>query len=141
VKFLRSTSRETLPKRLMRSNFLFGRICIVVANDSPGDITGMLAAWSEGQAAALNQLMDLICPALRRIAHQHLERRRPGDTLESAALAFFVYNQEWRTLIQGGEINATSVPAAARSGDFSYLSTTIHVPNTGDPAAIAKFAQ
>jgi hypothetical protein len=54
---------------------------------------------------------------------------------------FFFYNMEWRRLIQGGEINATSVPSAARSGDFSYLSTPIHVPDTSDPAAIAKFAQ
>lgn len=54
---------------------------------------------------------------------------------------FFFYNMEWRRLIQGGEINATSVPAAARSGDFSYLTTAIHVPNTADPTAIAKFAQ
>ena len=54
---------------------------------------------------------------------------------------FFFYNQEWRRLIQGGEINATSVPIAARSGDFSSLSTPIHVPSTTDPAAMAKFAQ
>jgi hypothetical protein len=54
---------------------------------------------------------------------------------------FFFYNQEWRRLIQGGEINALSVPAAARTGDFSSLSTPIHVPQTTDPAAIAKFAQ
>jgi hypothetical protein len=54
---------------------------------------------------------------------------------------FFFYNQEWRRLIQGGQINATSVPVAARSGDFSYLSAPIHVPNTTDPAAIAKLAQ
>jgi hypothetical protein len=54
---------------------------------------------------------------------------------------FFFYNMEWRRLVQGGEINATSVPVAARSGDFSYLTAPIHVPNTTDPAAIAKFAQ
>lgn len=54
---------------------------------------------------------------------------------------FFFYNMEWRRLVQGGEINATSVPAAARSGDFSSLSTPIHVPNTTDPVEIAKLAQ
>ena len=54
---------------------------------------------------------------------------------------FFFYNQEWRRLVQGGEINATSVPVAARSGDFSYLTTPIHVPQTADPAEIAKLAQ
>ncbi len=54
---------------------------------------------------------------------------------------FFFYNMEWRRLIQGGEINATSVPLAARSGDFSSLSTAIKVPQTTDPAEIAKLAQ
>jgi hypothetical protein len=54
---------------------------------------------------------------------------------------FFFYNMEWRRLVQGGEINATSVPVAARGGDFSSLSTPIHVPQTTDPAAIAKFGQ
>jgi hypothetical protein len=54
---------------------------------------------------------------------------------------FFFYNMEWRRLIQGGEINASSVPVAARSGDFSYLTSAIHVPQTTDPAEIAKLSQ
>jgi hypothetical protein len=64
---------------------------------------------------------------------------------------FFFYNQEWRRLIQGGEFNTPSVPVAARGGDFSYLlpqsaggtctgssCAQLHVPNTTDPAEIAK---
>ncbi len=54
---------------------------------------------------------------------------------------FFFYNMEWRRLIQGGQFNQTSVPVAARGGDFSYLSTPIHVPQTADAAEIAKLAQ
>ncbi|HXK05265.1 MAG TPA: TonB-dependent receptor [Verrucomicrobiae bacterium] len=54
---------------------------------------------------------------------------------------FFFYNMEWRRLVQGGEINAVSIPRAMTTGDFSSLSTPIHVPATADPAAIAKFAQ
>jgi hypothetical protein len=54
---------------------------------------------------------------------------------------FFFYNMEWRRLVQGGEINALAIPVAPRSGDFSALSTPIKVPNTEDPAAIAKFGQ
>ena len=42
--------------------------------------------------------------------------------------------------MQGSEINATSVPAAAKTGDFSYLSSAIKVPQTNDPAEIAKLA-
>jgi hypothetical protein len=54
---------------------------------------------------------------------------------------FFFYNMEWRRLVQGGEINAVSVPRAMTTGDFSSLSAPVHVPNTSDPAAIARFAQ
>ena len=54
---------------------------------------------------------------------------------------FFFYNMEWRRLVQGGEINATSVPLAARTGDFSYLTSSIRVPTTTDANAIAKFGQ
>ena len=54
---------------------------------------------------------------------------------------FFFYNMEWRRLVQGSEINAIAVPRALTSGDFSSVSAPIHVPNTTDPAAIARFAQ
>jgi hypothetical protein len=53
---------------------------------------------------------------------------------------FFFFNMEWRRLVQGGEINATSVPVAAKGGNFSYLPSAIHVPNTNDPVEIAKLA-
>ena len=48
---------------------------------------------------------------------------------------------EWRRLIHGGEINAVAVPRAMTTGDFSSLTTPIKVPQTSDPAAIAKFGQ
>jgi len=54
---------------------------------------------------------------------------------------FFFYNMEWRRLINGGEINAVAVPRGMTTGDFSSLSSAIKVPQTSDPAAIAKFAQ
>ena len=47
----------------------------------------MLAAWNAGDAEALDRLVHLVYPELRRIARQHLQRQRPGETLESAALA------------------------------------------------------
>jgi uncharacterized membrane protein len=52
---------------------------------------------------------------------------------------FFFYNMEWRRLVNGGEINAAAVPRAMTTGDFSS-SAPIHVPQTSDPAAVAKFA-
>lgn len=51
---------------------------------------------------------------------------------------FFFYNMEWRKLVQGGQIFATAIPAAAFGGNFGDL--PISVPQTSDPAAIEKFA-
>ena len=64
---------------------------------------------------------------------------------------FFFYNQEWRREVNGSQINASSVPTAARGGDFSYLlpangctggsCVQLKVPQTTDPAETAKLAQ
>ena len=67
--------------------------------DQP-DITGMLAAWNEGDANALDRLIDLVYPELRRIARRHLELRRPRESLESAALA----NEAYLKLLRAGGI-------------------------------------
>lgn len=71
-----------------------------VTNLSQQDITGMLAAWSGGDREALDRLMDIVYPELRRLARQHLERRRPGESLESAALA----NEAYLKLVRAGAI-------------------------------------
>jgi len=72
-----------------------------MANPAPTDITAMLAAWDDGDADALNRLVDLVYPHLRRIAHQHLARRRPGESLESAALA----DEAYLKLVRAGGIH------------------------------------
>ena len=69
-------------------------------NGAPEDITGLLAAWNDGDAAALNRLVDLLYPKLRRIARRHLERRRPGESLESAGLA----DEAYLKLVHAGKI-------------------------------------
>lgn len=53
------------------------------------DITGLLAAWSEGNEEALSRLIPVVYPELRRIARLHLARR--DHTLESAALVNEAY--------------------------------------------------
>src|SRR5512144_2505974 len=60
----------------------------------------MLAAWNDGDAGALNRLVELLYPKLKRIARQHLERRRRGESLESAALA----NEAYLKLVRAGGI-------------------------------------
>ena len=67
---------------------------------SPPDITGLLAAWTKGDEAALSQLMTSVYPELRRIARRHLQRRPAGHTLESAALA----NEAYLKLTRAGTI-------------------------------------
>ena len=60
----------------------------------------MLAAWNAGDRDALDRLMDLVYPELRRVARQRLAHRRPGESLESAALA----NEAYLKLVRAGGI-------------------------------------
>lgn len=69
-------------------------------NKSLHDITAMLAAWNKGNMDALDRLMDLVYPELRRIAHQNLKRGGAGTSIESAALA----NEAYLKLVGAGGI-------------------------------------
>jgi len=64
------------------------------------DVSGLIAAWGDGDEQALRSLMSAVYPELRRIARQHLGRRSPGQTLESAALA----NEAYLKLVRVGSI-------------------------------------
>jgi RNA polymerase sigma factor (TIGR02999 family) len=54
------------------------------------DITGMLAAWNDGNNDALDRLVSVLYPEFRRVARRYLGRST-GGSLESAALADEVY--------------------------------------------------
>jgi len=54
-------------------------------------VTELLAAWSEGDKAALDKLMPLIYDELRRLARQHMRRERAGHTLQTTALVNEAY--------------------------------------------------
>jgi RNA polymerase sigma-70 factor (ECF subfamily) len=71
-----------------------------VSQHDQQDLTGMLAAWKDGDSDALNRLIDALYPELRRIAHRHLGRRRAGESVESAALA----NEAYLKLVRAGGI-------------------------------------
>jgi RNA polymerase sigma factor (TIGR02999 family) len=66
----------------------------------PADITAMLAAWEGGEAGALDRLVDVVYPELRRVARRHLARLPVTGTLESAALA----NEAYLKLVRAGSI-------------------------------------
>ena len=58
---------------------------------SPQEVTRLLAAWSDGDEAALEQLVPIIHAELRRLAKHYLKRERPGHTLQTSALVNEAY--------------------------------------------------
>jgi len=55
------------------------------------DVTGLLAAWREGDATAVDRLFPLVYEELRRIAHRQLSRERADHTLGTTALVHEAY--------------------------------------------------
>src|SRR4249920_314360 len=55
------------------------------------DVTGLLASWHQGDAAALDRLMPLVYNELRRVARGHLRREPAGHTLQPTALVHEVF--------------------------------------------------
>jgi len=72
--------------------------------EGPRDVTAMLAAWADGDENALDGLMPLVYPELRRIARKHLARQVRHHTLESAALV----NEAYLKLIRAHDIRCES---------------------------------
>jgi RNA polymerase sigma factor (TIGR02999 family) len=82
---------------------------------SQKDFSGLIAAWGDGDEQALNDLIPLAYPDLRRIARQHLFRN-PNYTLQSAALV----NEAYLRLIQ-----ARSIRCESRVHFFALCAMTI----------------
>ena len=58
---------------------------------APGEVTRLLQAWNDGDAAAGERLIPLIYAELRRRAAGHLRRERPGHTLRPTDLVHETY--------------------------------------------------
>lgn len=58
---------------------------------SASAVTRLLLEWSNGDQAALDQLMPLVYDELRQVARQYLRHERPGHTLQPTALAHEAY--------------------------------------------------
>jgi RNA polymerase sigma-70 factor (ECF subfamily) len=54
-------------------------------------VTELLAAWSQGDGTALENLLPLVDRELRQIAHRYMRRERPGHTLQTTALVNEAY--------------------------------------------------
>jgi RNA polymerase sigma factor (TIGR02999 family) len=78
-----------------------------MSQPSPRDVTQLLTAWSNGDRAALNQLMPLVHDELRRLARRYMKLERPGHTLQTTALVNEAYlrladqtNTQWKNRAQ-----------------------------------------
>ncbi|MFN2393309.1 MAG: sigma-70 family RNA polymerase sigma factor [Pyrinomonadaceae bacterium] len=54
-------------------------------------VTELLAAWNNGEEAALEQLLPVVEIELRRIAHNYMRRERGNHTLQTSALVNEAY--------------------------------------------------
>jgi RNA polymerase sigma factor (TIGR02999 family) len=64
-----------------------------VTGSKPGEVTGLLLAWREGDEGALQRLVPLVYQELRRLAHSYMSRERETHTLQTTALVHEVYSR------------------------------------------------
>jgi RNA polymerase sigma factor (TIGR02999 family) len=62
-----------------------------MASDPSQNLSTLLKAWSRGDPGALNDVVTVLYPEIRKIARRHLGRHAPQQTLESAAIANEAY--------------------------------------------------
>ena len=58
---------------------------------SQHEVTRLLVAWGDGDAAALERLAPLVEAELHRLARRYMRRERPGHTLQTTALVNEAY--------------------------------------------------
>jgi RNA polymerase sigma factor (TIGR02999 family) len=84
--------REVVSETVIALRKIFAAIIQrTMSAHEPGDISRLLVAWNGGDEAALEELIPIVYPELRRIARIHLARRASNDTLESAGLVNEAY--------------------------------------------------
>ena len=58
---------------------------------APEEVTGLLAAWREGDNSALEKLLPLVEAELHRLAHRYMGQERKDHTLQTTALVNEAY--------------------------------------------------
>jgi RNA polymerase sigma factor (TIGR02999 family) len=59
--------------------------------DGSPNPTELLLAWGQGRASALDELMPLVYEELKQLARRHMNRERPGQTIQATALVNEAY--------------------------------------------------
>lgn len=54
-------------------------------------VSELLAKWRAGDEESLRRLLPVVYDELRRVAHRHLRKERPGHTLQTTALVHEAY--------------------------------------------------
>jgi RNA polymerase sigma factor (TIGR02999 family) len=72
------------------------RLASELPSGAPSNITALLRELEAGQPAALNRLVEVAYPELRRIARRHCGRERQSSTLQCTA----VVHEAWIRLAQ-----------------------------------------
>lgn len=80
-----------------------------------GEITELLSRWSDGDDRALDELVALVYPELRRIARYQMRRERPNHTLQPTALINEAYIKLGKKPDYKWENRAHFVAVAARA--------------------------
>ena len=64
-----------------------------MVSSSDSEVTQLLHDWTDGHAAALDQLTPLVYGELRRLAERYFRREHPGHTLQPTALVHEAYER------------------------------------------------
>jgi len=62
-----------------------------MSESETNEVTELLAAWSEGDQAALERLLPLVDNELHQLAHRYMSRERGNHTLQTTALVNEAY--------------------------------------------------
>lgn len=64
------------------------------------EVTQLLVAWSDGDQAALEQLVPMVQAELQRLARRYLGQERPGHVLQTSALVNEAYLRliDWKNV-------------------------------------------
>lgn len=91
--------RRNGEKTIIRPENMLNFLPWTMEQPATHEVTELLQAWSNGDAAALERLTPIIHGELHRIAKRYMSKERPGHTLQPTALVNEAYLRliNWKT--------------------------------------------
>jgi RNA polymerase sigma factor (TIGR02999 family) len=114
---------------------------------APEEVSRLLRAWSEGDRAALDQLMPLVYDELRRMARNYMTRQKAGHTLQTTALIHEAYLRladqkevRWQSRAHFFAVAATAMRHIlvdyARTDQAAKRGGKVHLVSLGEAAEV-----